>query len=345
MLELSPHVALDERAPGAIDPAAWDAFVRACGGSFLGTWRIVRANRLWSRVRVFEFTLRSPDGPPRKIAQCALSIARGRVRFLDRLHIEADAVWLWEHCLNLVIERCGAATYEYGSPWNPEERRPPSSAVGKLVARSVSEKAFLIDRVDFRRWASFDAYRRDVSENIRRDYKKAVEASAVVETRHGLAAVRDLVALVRLRRQVMDRNGERFSGAADLAIHFLKLACIGDPAFIATVRADGRCHAAFFGVRFGDDIYYLSGGTEKNSQGYGSYLFLTLIERWFVGHPQGKLYLGRQAACVDPATYTRGNQLYRRKLRATAVPGAEFRVQVAQPAVKPAPSATARATS
>ena len=65
--------------------------------------------------------------------------------------------------------------------------------------------------------------------------------------------------------------------------------------------------------------------------GYGSYLFLTLIDEWFRAHPTGRLYLGRQVACVDPATYKRGNHLYRRKLRATTGPGTAFQVRVAQP--------------
>ena len=38
-----------------MDPDAWDAFVRDCGGSFLGNWRVIRANQFLSRVRVFDF--------------------------------------------------------------------------------------------------------------------------------------------------------------------------------------------------------------------------------------------------------------------------------------------------
>jgi hypothetical protein len=38
---------------------------------------------------------------------------------------------------------------------------------------------------------------------------------------------------------------------------------------------------------------------------------------------------------VDPATYKRGNQLYRRKLRATAVPGAAFHIEVSRAATNP----------
>ena len=198
------------------------------------------------------------------------------------------------------------------------------------MSRALPGQPFLIDRVDFNRWSSFADDCADVSENIRRDYRKAAAVSAVVETRQGLAALRDVVKLVRLRSQVMRRNRQPFSFAMDVARHVLKILSIGKGAFIATVRADGRRPAAFFGVRFGDDVYYLAGGTEKTVNGYGSYLFLTLIEEWFRAHPL-ELYLGRQVACVAPATYKRGNHLYRRKLRATTGPGTAFQVRVAQP--------------
>jgi Acetyltransferase (GNAT) domain len=318
-----------ERSARSVDGVTWDTFVLACGGSFLGTWRVVRANRFLSRIRVFEFFAHE-NGSAHKIGQCAVAVASRRVRFLDRLHLLPPWADQWERCVGLVVERCGAGVYEYGSPWNAEDRQAPNGPVGGWVSRTLPGRRFLIDRVDFARWPTIGQYRDDVSENIRRDYRKAVAASATVECRQGLAALGHVVTLCRLRSQVMRRNRQAFSLAMDIARHVLKIVCIGKRAFIATVRAEGRCPAAFFGVRFGEDIYYLAGGTEKNAKGYGSYLFLTLIEDWFATHPTGKLYLGRQVACVDPATYKRGNQLYRRKLRATAGPGTAFHLRVAQ---------------
>jgi hypothetical protein len=312
-----------------VDGAAWDAFILASGGSFLGTWRVVRANGFLSRIRVFEFFAHE-NGAAHKIGQCAVAVARRRIRFLDRLHLLPERADQWERCVALVVERCGAGLYEYGSLWNAENRQAPHGRVGSWISRSLPGPRFLIDRVDFARWSGFDEYRDHVSENIRRDYRKAVAASATLECRQGLAALGGVITLCRLRSQVMRRNRQAFSLVLDIATHVLKIVCIGKLAFIATVRAGGRSPAAFFGVRFGEDIYYLAGGTEKNANGYGSYLFLTLIEDWFATHPTGKLYLGRQVACVDPATYKRGNQLYRRKLRATAGPGTAFQVRVAR---------------
>jgi Acetyltransferase (GNAT) domain len=331
-----------ERSARSVDGPTWDAFILACGGSFLGTWCVVRANRLLSRIRVFEFFV-NENGSAHKIGQCAVTVApRRRIRFLDRLHLLPAWADHWERCVGLVVERCGAGVYEYGSVWNAEERRPPDGAVGGWVSRTLPGRRFLIDRVDFARWPTIAQYRDEVSENIRRDYRKAVAASATLECRQGLAALRDVITLCRLRSLVMRRNRKAYSLVMDIARHVLKIACIGKLAFIATVRAEGRCPAAFFGVRFGEDIYYLAGGTEKNANGYGSYLFLALIEDWFATHPTGKLYLGRQVACVDPATYKRGHHLYRRKLRAIAGPGTAFHVRVARveavsPATDPAP--------
>jgi hypothetical protein len=324
-------VALRERAAGAIAPEAWDAFVSASGGSFLGCWRVIRAHRLRQRVRFFDLVAPAPHAPAVKIGQCAVAVGRGRVRFLDRLHLAPGHDRLWMRCWQLVVERCGPGTYEYGSAWNHEDRRP------------LAGEPFQIDRVHFSAWTDFAAYRRAVSENIRRDHRKAAATSPTVVTRYGLDAVRDLGGLTRLRRRMMRRNQQRFVDVADYARHALKLACLGPNGFIATVRTGDRCRAAFFGARLGGNVYHLSGGTEEN--GYGSYLFLTLLERWFAERPDGNLYLGTYPEPWDPQTYTHGNLLYRRKLRASAVHGVQFELAVAGGRAHEAraqPGATAR---
>lgn len=323
-------VTMLERSPRSVDAMEWDDFVRRCDGSFLGGWHLIRANRFLSRIHVFEFVV-SEEGRARKIGQCAVAIAAGRVRFMDRLHLLWAWADHWDRCVQLLVERCGSGVYEYGSLWNAESRHLPDGPVGTWMSRTLPGKPFLVDRVDFGRWDGFERYRAAVSENIRRDYRKAVAASAVVETREGRAALRDVLTLVRLRGTVMRRNQERFSFVAEFVRHVVKILSIGPGAFISTVRAEGRCPAVFFGVRFGGDIYYLAGGTEKTANGYGSYLFLTLIEGWFGANPNGRLFLGPQLACVDPKTYTGGNLLYRRKLRATAGPGTAFHLRVARP--------------
>lgn len=318
--DIDAGLALVERSISTVQPAEWDAFAHQCGGSFLCSWKVIATERLRSRVRLFELHLPLGAGATRKVGQCAVSIARDRVTFHDRLQLLPDCNPLWERGIHLVIDRCGPAVYEYGSLWNQEERRlgaAPSAA-------TVTDDEFQVDRIDFSNWRDFAAYRRAVSENIRRDYKKAAAASAEVVFRSGPAALGELRSFVRLRGEVMRRQKEPYSATADYARHMLKLVCLGSDAFVATVRTPGRCHAAFFGARFGGSFYYLGGGTEDRCQGFGSFLFLTLLEQWFAERPGGSLYLGSHIGQPKSWTYTGGNLLYRRKLRAVSLPGARF---------------------
>jgi hypothetical protein len=326
LFDTDAPVAVHERLIAEIDPPAWDRFVVASGGSFLGAWNVIRAERLLSTVRVFELV--TTGSVPVKIGQCAVAIAQDRVRFLDRLHLLPSHVEVWPHALHRILDRCGGAFCTYGSPWNAE-RRCLSSVRTVMPAARIVDASAGIDAVEFASWADFATYRRDISENIRRDYKKAAAAVPTLAIRRGVAAWREIVGLVGLRRQVMRRNQEPFSTLIDAPLHALKLLCLGDSAFIATVRAAGRPEAAFFGVEFGDGVYYVSGGTRDRSEGFGSYLFLTLIERWFAAHPRGVLHLGGSLPGVEPEAYTRGNLLYRRKLRAVSVPSTAFTIDLA----------------
>ena len=321
---IAPFV-LREHAPGAIDAADWDRFVVACGGSFLGSAKVIRAERFLHRVRVFEVQVASSAGVE-TIGRCAVAVAGRRARFLDRLHLLPRYTDRWAEAVQQILACCGAGSFVYGSAWN-HERRSAAEVAHIIPGSRLVDRPLRIDGVDFSAWRDFADYRRSVSENLRRDYRKAAAAGPVVVVRHGLGACRDVARLVGLRAQVLRRNGEPFSSVADARRHVLKLLCMGDDAFIATVEAFGRRQAAFFGVRFGGAIYYLGGGTEDRSHGFGSYLFLTLIERWFAECPNGTLHLGSEPADIDAGSYTQGNLLYRRKLRAGWVPGTSFCVQ------------------
>jgi hypothetical protein len=318
-------IVLHERAIGTIDPADWDRFAVASGGSFLGSWKVIRAERIRFTVRVFEFLTKAT--PPAKLGQCAVAIAGRNVRFLDRIHLLPAYASAWEHCLSDVMARCGARHCAYGSTWNHEARCVAATGTAHPLGR-VTDDGLRLDCVDFEKWSDFAAYRRAVSENLRRDYRKAAAAAPILTTRRGVDACRDVPALVGLRRQVMRRNNEPFSSVVDAPVHALKLMCLGDDAFISLVEANGRPQAAFFGVRFGSAFYYVSGGTADKCEGFGSYLLLTLIEGWFAEQPRGKLYLGVTEPGYAPETYTRGNLLYRRKLRAVSVPGTSFTLKV-----------------
>jgi len=324
-IDADASIVLHERTIGAIDPVEWDRVAVAGDGSFLGSWKVIRAERIRSTVRVFEF-FSTAATPPARIGQCAVAIAGRGVRFLDRIHLLPAYTSAWEQCLGEVIARCGATSCTYGSTWN-HEARCVAGASTALPGGRLIDGGLRLDCIDFSAWAGFAAYRRAVSENLRRDYKKAAAAAPILTTRWGIDACRDVPALVGLRRQVMRRNGEPFSSVVDAPVHALKLMCLGDDGFISLVEAKGRAQAAFFGVRFGSGFYYVSGGTSDRCEGFGSYLFLSLIERWFAEQPRGKLYLGITEPGYVPEGYERGNLLYRRKLRAASVPGTAFTLE------------------
>jgi hypothetical protein len=131
---------------------------------------------------------------------------------------------------------------------------------------------------------------------------------------------------------MMRKNKKRFSYLVDLFLHTAKLAILGKDGFITTARINGRCYSAFFGAKFGHNIYSISGGTRQNRLGAGSYLFLTLIEAWFSEHPTGKILMGKSAIPSYKNAYNDGDLLYRRKLRTRPVNGVQFQLGLNIPA-------------
>src|SRR5688572_16705333 len=105
-------VLVHERLIAEIAPPAWDQFVIACGGSFLGAWGVIRAERLLRTVRIFELV--APGPTPMKVGQCAVAIDQHRVRFLDRLHLLPSHAELWPAAFQRIVERCGGTSYTYG---------------------------------------------------------------------------------------------------------------------------------------------------------------------------------------------------------------------------------------
>jgi hypothetical protein len=321
---------ITERSYSSYQENEWDNFARGSFGSFLGSWSVITARRFFGTVRFFDFVLTDGSSVYHKVGQCALLIDAQSVSFLDRIHVIPAQRDLRDQCLALVVQQFGARSYNYGSHWNEEEYSTDPAVCGFAIGAFI-DHPFQIDVIDFREWADFSAYRRTVSENIRRDYRKARNAETRVRTRFGLAAARDLVALVAMRACMMRKNKERFSQVFDFFLHAAKLAILGKNGFITTARINGRCYSAFFGAKFGHNIYYISGGTRQNRLGAGSYLFLTQIEAWFSEDPTGKILMGDSASPSDENAYNFGSLLFRRKLRTRPVDGVKFQLGLKNP--------------
>ena len=311
----------------------WDNFAAASGESFLGAFGVLKARRLWGSVKLFDFVLANPTGSRQKVGQCAVIVGAREVTFLDKIQLLPGQRHLNRQCFDLVAEHFGDVAYKYGSRWNDEEGFDLEGLQRFQVDRSI----FHIDLIQFRQWPSFAAYRRAVSKNIRRDYKKAREANAVARTDYGIAGLRELFAFVAMRRHMARRNNLPFSRVRDYFTHAGRLFVLGKKAFITTVRIEGKCYAAFFGAEVGSRLYYLSGGTRTNQLGAGSYMFLNLIETWFSKHPDGEFLMGDCPKPLSRLTHDNGNLLYRRKLRVNSVNGVAFRLRPKQSLTSAAP--------
>jgi len=316
-----------ERSFASFEQKEWDNFVLASGGSFLGSWALIKVRRLFSNVKLIEFHADYGPLAPLKVGQCALVVKRRRVTFLDRICLRPTHKHLWGQCFRLVTQRFRAKIYQYGSHWNQEPHFEISAIDGHVAEKMLNDQ-FHIDLIDLREWPSFAAYLQGVSENVRRDYRKAKITDVRVRTRYGLAALLDVFALVRLRAEVMRKNHVPSSFFEDYFTHATKLAILRQSGFITTVRMNGRCYSAFFGVEFGPNLYYISGGTTNNRHGIGSYLILSLIENWFSRYPDGKFVMGFCNGKREDWAYSRGALLYRRKLRVNSVDGLEFQLRI-----------------
>jgi len=316
-----------ERSFASFGPKEWDNFVLASGGSFLGSWAILKARRLVANIKLIEFHADYGLPTSLKVGQCALAVNHKNVTFLDRIFLRPAHEHFWGQCFRHVTQRFPAKTYHYGSHWN-QESRFEIGAIDGCVVETILCDHFHIDLIDLLDWPNFAAYLRSISENVWRDYRKAQNTEVRMETKRGLAALRDVFALVRLRAEVMRKNDLRSSFLKDYFVHVAKLAVFGPSGFITTVRMNGKCYSAFFGIEFGDNLYYISGGTTNNHHGFGSYLFLMLIQNWFAEHPSGKFVMGFCTGRRDEWTYGRGLLLYRRKLRVKSVDGTEFQLRI-----------------
>ena len=81
----TPELNALERPFASFAPKEWDDFVLASGGSFLGSWAVIRARRLVANIKLLEFHADCGLPKPLKVAQCALIINHRKVTFIDRI--------------------------------------------------------------------------------------------------------------------------------------------------------------------------------------------------------------------------------------------------------------------
>ena len=301
----------------------WDDFAAASGESFLGLWGVVEARCLFGRVKLFDFVLMDEARSRQKVGQCAIHVGNGNVTFLDRIQLLPAQRHLNRRCFDLIEGHFGDLAYKYGSRWNDEDEFDLKG----LPRFDVDRTIFHLDLIDFRKWPDFAAYRGAVSENIRRDYKKAKEANAVARTSYGLKGLHDLFAFVAMRQHMARRNNLPLSRVRDYLTHAGRLLVLGKKAFVTAVRIEGKCYAAFSVRKSETGSITFPVAREIIISAPGRISFSLSSRAGFQSIPRENFSWAIALNPLMETSHDRGNLLYRRKLRVRSVNGVMFRLK------------------
>ena len=244
-----------------------------------------------ARLRYFE--LYSEDSGS-KIGQCAISTERHQTIFLDGLQLLPEHEELWQPAMAALLSALGPGRYRYGSQWSTESPRDLDLTKIRDVTVERAEP-IIVQAVDFSHWNSWDDYYRQVSNNARRNAKKAVSRhpDLQLKMRRGLSTLFDSPALTTLQRAIASRKQIPASFLRIAARFLFRTITMHKYAITAVVTAGGRTLAALSGIEFGESTYYLTGGSEADISGAAWHLMLALIrETHDRTHGSGKFLMG-----------------------------------------------------
>ncbi len=276
-----------------IDALAWDQFAIACGASFLGSYGaavlIMGVDLRYFHVRHFE--IRSGD---RKVGQAAIGIRGARRQFLDGVQLLPAFQNLLSEALSALLAELGEGSYQYGSSWSVEPPREGAiAAIDGVRIRTV--EPVVLQGIDFRRWPSFDDYLRQVSQNARRNAKRArmTVPPLRLRVRRRAATSLDSIALARLHYGVVRRKHLGRSFTRVLSGVLIRSLAMRRHAISATVAGESGVLSAYFAVRFGPDTFYIRGGSRERNDGAGWYLLLEMIrDAYERSDGDGRFFMG-----------------------------------------------------
>lgn len=277
-----------------IDAADWDELAARCDASFRGShadvraWAVKQAFR--ARTRFYRLHL-DRDSPP--IGQCAVATKRGGGVFLDRLALLPEHQDLWVPAMRALLRQLPSGVYTYGWELNLEAGRQSELAeidgVGDVRTRPIT-----VDAVEFGRWDSWESYHRAISENVRRNAKKAVKEvpDLHLDVRTGLAALRLLRPLVTLRETMYERKEVGFRRGVATLNTVARMVASHERTLAAVATGGGRPLAAFSGLTFGRNTYYLEGGSAPDNRGVSWFLLVEMLRRAYERDSSGRFVMG-----------------------------------------------------
>jgi hypothetical protein len=193
----------------------------------------------------------------------------------------------------VALSEGGAGLYEYGWAWSLEPCREESLKSIDGVSVLGSEQ-IVVQGVDFSKWSNWNDYYRSISENCRRNAKKAEKAFPDLKfvISSGRSALAVAPKLLGLRDAMYKRKGVSFSPLRTFLSYVANILVAPSQSNIAYVMGGGKVRAALRIVEFGPLSYYLDGAISSDSDGAGWYLMLNLLRRAYDRFPDGKFLMG-----------------------------------------------------
>ena len=283
---------------GKIPAAGWDDLAQRCDGSD----RCAHAHlkRLWLRflglaVPKTYGVYSGPRDSAELIGHFTIVDRHGYRQFYNGISLlpafEPQRLEVFQRALNLL----GPGDYEYGWSLSLEPSREAEfRCVSGVDIRHVQN--VLVHAVDFSRWPDWEKYYRDISENSRRNAKKAEQAHPDMQivVRKGFAALGALPNLLRLRTSLYRRKNLSFDSARVFLGYVGRiLVCPAETTVAwAAAGATAETLAVYHGVEFGQYSYYLDGAAALGAEGGAWSLLITMLRRAYDRTPTGKFIMG-----------------------------------------------------
>ncbi len=309
----------------SIDHREWDGFAIRAGGGLRAAAGYLRLLKLYClfhpkrRLKAIEIFV--GDSTARaKIGQATILQRPGAQEFVHRLLLHPDYAECWRDAFELCLKHLGRGDYEYGSAWSLEQA--PLAAFkaipGVVVKRVHNIHVQLIDFADFKDW---DDYYSGVSNNIKRNVKRAEKTFRDLATveRHGHASWAAALTHFRLHNRLYKQKLGREWRLRTLLSNWIKIICYAEDSAIFVACAGGVPQATMSQVCFGDKFYCLEGAREPVQYGPAWFLQIEAIRRAFDAAPKGKFILGYVDFALHDAETSDGLLRARKALRAKDV--------------------------
>lgn len=320
---------------GQFDRQQWDRNAMRCGASMRSAYAHLHGlglKFLFRGVPRLYHVYLETDGQQTQIGQATLIVRRDARVFYDGLNLYPEYRGLWASAMAAILADAGPGTYEYGWQWAPEPARDAElqTVAGVTVIRS---RPILVQGVDFANWPDWDSYYRDVSENIRRNAKKAekLHGDLTFDLVTGLAALTKVPALVAMRGAMYRRKSLPFHPLRIFAGYVSTILACPEQAMIGMVTSGDRTLAIQNNVEFADFHYYLDGAAASETEGGAWFLQLAMLRRAYERTPTGKFLLGYTDLPVEDQL-AEGLLRSRRSLRASDWPSSLVRFDWRRPA-------------